>query len=287
MTTNERFVVGIVQARMASTRLPGKVMKTFPVVGDDGVCVERPCLAIMCHRMRQSREVHQWVIATTVNPEDDVIVRWCSENNLPCSRGSMDDVLDRYAQTVRVAVHPPLLSQALVVRLTSDCPAIDPAEIDRVVAAFGEATEEYATNSPFPPDHRKTAIGLDVEVMKAEALLRAAATAIESYDREHVTPCLRRGTAVPPPLHVPPEIDTGDFRITLDTKEDYEMLRRFFGDLTTQRAGVKKDAPYAGAVDTSIPSDATLLFSSSEIDGYLKTHPDVQAINLPTRRVLS
>jgi spore coat polysaccharide biosynthesis protein SpsF len=277
------FVVGIVQARMTSTRLPRKVLKTFPIVSDAGEVVERPNLAVMWARILASKTVDHWIVATTTDPEDEQICEWCRENDVAFSRGSTSDVLSRYAEAAMVAIAPAQRDAALIVRVTSDCPCIDPQEIDRLVNAFlkaqMDAGVEYATNSPF--EDCKVGQGWAVEVMKASSLFRMASEATETYDREHVTPYLRRATAVPPPLFSSPDLDTFHLRATLDTPDDYQMLRVLLRSLTAKRASAEPVDAAEPIVNTSIPKDVhTLHFSAEEAAAFLVARPDVQSMCL-------
>lgn len=284
------LVVGIVQARMMSSRLPGKVMLPLPVVtAADGV-EEHPCLAVMWSRLSQSRLVDHWVVATSVDPSDDEIVAWCSKNNVPCSRGALDDVLGRFAATAKVAVPRKKTGQAAVVRVTSDCPLIAPDEIDRVVARYWEERLvinpcSYASNVPWILEIRGrygAPPGLDVEVMAFSALMTAARVATARFDREHVTPFLRRDNTFPARAHFTPfgRDGAGFLRMTLDTGEDYEMLRQMTGDLTAASFGNTWDPEAEARVDTAVPEPASLRFGKADVIEYLRTHTDLQDISL-------
>ncbi len=283
------LVVGIVQARMTSSRLPGKVMLPLPVVTEGGGVKEHPCLAVMWSRLSQSRLVDHWVVATSVDPSDDEIVAWCSENNVPCSRGALDDVLGRFAATAKVAVPRTQTDRAAVVRVTSDCPLIVPDEIDRVVATYWEEQKSYvpcgyASNIPWILGDRGcygAPPGLDVEVMSFRALMTAARDATAQFDREHVTPFLRRDTS-PTRTYFTAFGSAGDgyFRMTLDTKEDYAVLRQMTGDLTAASYGNTWDPEAEARVDTAIPEPASLRFGKVDVIKYLRAHTDLQDINL-------
>ncbi|MBI9086126.1 MAG: glycosyltransferase family protein [Desulfobacterales bacterium] len=170
----KRKCIAIVQARLSSTRLPGKVLA--PVAG----------LEILGHvlvRLAVCQNIDETVVATTVNPADDPLVDYL-ETNFPrigCFRGEEDDVLDRYLSAARAfAAHT-------VVRVTSDSPLIDPAVVDAVAAVRAAGNYDYASNSLSPtlPD------GLDAECFSMAALTRAWAEATRVEEREHVTPYLR------------------------------------------------------------------------------------------------
>lgn len=195
----------IVQARMLSQRLPGKVLRTLG---------SRPVLEWVLRAARAS-EVGEVVIATSNRPEDDAIARFAAENGTGRVRGSETDVLGRFLAVLES--HP----SESVVRLTGDCPLLDPSIIRTAVAAFNEADVEYlSTTLP-----RTLPRGLDVEVMRAEALREAASTATD-FDRAHVTSALYRipgrhriaGLTFSPPA--------ADLRVTLDVPEDALLLEK-------------------------------------------------------------
>jgi len=170
----DRPAVCISQARMGSTRLPGKVM--LPVLG-------RPLLAWHVSRLLRAREVDRVVVATTTEAQDDVIVDLCQSLGVAAFRGSESDVLSRYAGAATAS------GAATVLRVTSDCPLIDPDLIDRVVISFAEKRPsiDYLTleAEDFPR-------GLDVEVFARGALEEADKLATEPQEREHVTPYIYR-----------------------------------------------------------------------------------------------
>ena len=168
--------VAIIQARMGSTRLPGKVL--LDLAGE-------PMLARVVHRVQRAASLQEVIVATTVQPADDAITQLCAGRGWPCARGSQDDVLDRYYQAATA-------SQAdVVVRITSDCPLIEPDVIDQVVGALlaGQPEVDYASNVQ-PP--RTFPRGLDVEVIRFDALERAWREDVDPAWREHVTPYLYR-----------------------------------------------------------------------------------------------
>ena len=199
-------VVAIIQARMGSTRLPGKVMKDL-----GGATV----LARVVNRTRRARLIDEVVVATTTAPGDDVIVDECRRLGVACFRGDENDVLDRYYQCARQ------FAADAVVRITSDCPLVDPELIDATVERFLEGKHDYVTNgvpATFPR-------GLDVEVFTSDSLAFAWREAKESYERVHVTPYLYEQEGR---FRVALLASTGDYshhRWTLDTNEDLELIR--------------------------------------------------------------
>ena len=206
----KKKVVAIIQARMSSTRLPGKVLLDLG---------GRTVLERMVERVKRAKTVSETVIATTTDPSDDPIVEVCRIIGTPVFRGSLPDVLDRY-------YHCALGHRAdIIVRLTGDCPLIDPDLIDDVVRALKEQHADFACNRLPPPFTRTYPIGLDVEACTFAALEKAWQNATEKHDREHVLPYLyevpRRFKVVQ--LHH--KEDYGHLRWTLDTPEDLALLR--------------------------------------------------------------
>ena len=206
-------VVAIVQARMGSSRLPGKVLKDI---------AGQPMLAWVVERARQARRLDFVVVATTDQPEDDAVAEFCAGRAWPCFRGSQFDVLDRYYQAAK---H---FSADVVVRLTADCPLIDPTVIDEVVGVLLERQLDFAANRLPPPWKRTYPIGLDVEAVTIAALERAWREASRPYEREHVMPYLydepgRFRIAV-----IDAHGDYGAMRWTVDTPEDLAAVRKIF-----------------------------------------------------------
>lgn len=205
-------VVAIIQARTGSTRLPGKVL--LDLAGE-------PMLARVVARTRRATMIDEVVIATSTRPADNTIAEMCTTREWLCFRGSEEDVLDRY---YRAAV---AYDSDVVVRITSDCPLIEPQIVDRVIQAFMDRQPEvdYASNdlpkSTFPR-------GLDTEVIRIDALKRAWREDLNLASREHVTPYI---------LHHPDffrlhgiveDADLSHMRWTVDTEEDFALVRRIF-----------------------------------------------------------
>lgn len=213
-------VAAVIQARMTSTRLPGKVL--MPAVG-------RPMLAHQLDRVRRARSIDTVCIATTTNADDDPVAALAESEGVAVFRGSEHDVLDRF---VRAAER---VDAEIAVRLTGDCPLTDPALIDAVVDAFRDSDPpvDYATNS-FP---RTWPIGLDVEVAAMAALRAANAEAQDTYDREHVMPFLYRQPERFRIARHPSAEDLSGYRWTLDERSDYELLVRIIEALVPQNPG--------------------------------------------------
>ncbi len=215
-------VVAIVQARMGSTRLPGKVLKDL-----EGETV----LARVVDRLRRSRLIDEVLVATTDRVPDDAIVRECRNCSVPVSRGDQEDVLDRYFRAAQLA------KAEIVVRITSDCPLIDPEVTDKTIAAFLEARPDYASNIQIRTYPR----GLDTEVMSFAALGRAWQAARKPYEREHVTPRIFEHPDEFEILSVTGEADHSGYRWTVDTPEDLEFVRAVYGRLKDKPAFLWRD----------------------------------------------
>lgn len=228
----------IMQTRMGSTRLPGKVMKELadhPVVWHD------------LERIRRATKVDTIVVATTTNPEDNALATYCIENGVACFRGSSEDVLSRYHGAAEK------FGGDVIVRVTSDCPLIDPAIIDLVIDGLG--AHDYVTNVL----DRKFPRGMDTEVFTRATLERAHREATLPFDREHVTPFMREpkngfdvaNINMPNTYHFP------QFRLTLDTIQDYTLLQAIY------------QAWYRPGQIIDVPS----------ILSWLVAHPEIAALN--------
>lgn len=205
-------VIAMIQARTGSRRLPGKVLKA---IGGE------PMLARVVERVRQATLVDQLVVATTDSPADDAIVETCARLAVDVFRGSEPDVLDRYyraAQAYRAEA---------VVRVTADCPLIDPAVIDRVVRAFRKQQPDYAANTL----ERTYPRGLDTEVVAFAALGRAWLNAPPGYQRAHVTPYIIENPDRFRLVSVTGQFDYSEHRWTVDTAEDLEFVRAVYARL--------------------------------------------------------
>jgi spore coat polysaccharide biosynthesis protein SpsF len=190
---------------MTSTRLPGKVMMRV---------LDRPLLEFVIERLRQVRHGLQIVVATTWNAEDDVIARLCAELDVEVARGPEQDVLRRYVQAAGMYAADP------VIRITSDCPLLDPDVTRLVLERYESGGCDYAANTltrTFPR-------GLDTEVVSASALAMADAEAAEPYEREHVTPFIYQHPDRFRLCNVASDQDLSAYRLTVDTKEDFALV---------------------------------------------------------------
>ncbi len=199
--------LAIVQARMGSTRLPGKVMRSL---------IGKPVLWHVVDRLRFCQKVEAIVVATTTEVEDDVIEDWCCADWVRCFRGSQEDVLDRYYQAAK------FFQASSILRITADCPALDPMVIDELISEYEiHGYDACGLVGGFPD-------GLDCEVMSFSSLERAWKEADMASEREHVTPY----------IHGHPELfrvgmferffNLGHHRWTLDEEPDFRFLERVF-----------------------------------------------------------
>lgn len=220
---------------MGSSRLPGKVLLDI---------AEKPMLVHVVERTRLASTIDFVVVATTSDPSDDPIARLCEARGFAYFRGSMLDVLDRYYQTARE------FGAETIVRITADCPLIDPAVVDRTVQAFfGETNQEdyllrtheisrieleealpidFAANRLPPPWGRTYPIGLDTEVCTIKGLETAWLEAREKHQREHVMPFFYDHLERFRVLLINHSRDYGKLRWTVDTSADLELVRKIF-----------------------------------------------------------
>lgn len=212
------MILCIIQARMSSTRLPGKVL--MPIAG-------KPILQWVIDAARNSKLVDTVVVATSTEPEDDQIADYASTKYVLFHLGKLNDVLDRF---YRVALeHKP----THIVRLTADCPMLDSRIIDRTIQCHLMGNYDYTHNVGFPD-------GLDVEIFTMQALTRAAKLATEEYDREHVTSFMRNEMLFKVGEYRKLEIKniTKEYRLekySVDTPEDYERIKEEAECLLSQK----------------------------------------------------
>tara|TARA_B110000114_G_scaffold164401_1_gene183902 strand:+ start:336 stop:1067 length:732 start_codon:yes stop_codon:yes gene_type:complete len=204
------MIIAIVQARMGSSRLPKKVL--MDIEGTSS-------LKFMIDRVKKSTLIDKIIVATTNDERDDEIVEFCNDNNILCFRGSENDVLDRYYQSAKK------YEATTVVRLTSDCPLIDPDLIDETINLFLKEKADYASNA-VPPDKKKYPDGSDVEVFSFDALQRSWIETTDIKDREHVTFYMwNKGKDFKTKM-LENTCDWGKYRITVDYKEDLDLVRK-------------------------------------------------------------
>jgi len=205
-------ILAILQARYSSSRLPGKVLK--PILGT-------PMLALQIERILCAKKIDKLVVATSVNDADASIYNMCRSIDVDCFRGDLNNVLDRFYQAAKPN------EPDYIVRLTGDCPLIDPEIVDSVIQFCLDGNYDYVSNSLKPtfPD------GLDVEIFKFAALESAWQEASLPSHKEHVTPF----------IYLQPDrykvsvfkngVDLSDLRWTVDEKEDFEFVSKIYSAL--------------------------------------------------------
>jgi spore coat polysaccharide biosynthesis protein SpsF len=229
-------VLAIVQARASSSRLPRKVL--LPILGT-------PMLRHELDRIARARAIHALLVATSVDASDDPIAALCASTGHECFRGSLDDVLDRFYRAA--SAHAP----QLVVRLTADCPLIDPAVIDAVIdLARASGADMAVTDESFPD-------GLDVEVVRFDVLAQAWAEATRPSDREHVTLFVRRQPERFRIAPLPNDRDRSRLRLTVDEPQDFDLVQRIYQALYP----------------------ANPAFTTNDVVALLEAHPELTAIN--------
>ena len=237
---NERRVVAIIQARMGSTRLPGKVLRE--IAGET-------MLYHVVRRTHQAKLVNRVVVATTESSEDDPIIEECFKLQVPVFRGSTNDVLDRYYRAAsKYQAHA-------VVRITSDCPLIDPETIDMVIRKYLDSDADYAAlgiEGGFPR-------GMDIEIFNFTTLEKTHMEAKKDYEREHVTPYIYQHPELFKIhfLEAKGKLRMPAFRLTVDTEEDLRLMREIFKRLYNNRT----------------------VFSIEKVIDLLDEHPELLEIN--------
>lgn len=235
--------LAIVQARMGSTRLPGKVLADIAGV---------PMLRRLLDRLQAVPEIDDLVVATTTNPEDDILAAWLADGRVDCYRGSEDDVLDRFVQAASGR------QAELIVRVTADDPLKDPEITSRVIGFLkDDPSLDYASNTIEPtwPE------GLDIEVVRLSALMRAHREATLKSDREHVTTYIWNRPEIFRLRNLRWERNLSHWRLTVDKPADLHLVRHIFSQF--------RDHPLVGF---------------SEIVDWLENHPELVASNTGTVR---
>jgi len=238
MSTPDGLTLAILQARVSSTRLPGKVLR--PLLG-------RPMLACQIERLTHSHRIGKLLVATSVEPDDNQIEQLCNSIGVPCFRGSLSDVLDRFYQAAKPH-HP-----GLIVRLTGDCPLTDPELIDQGIDFIGQHNFDYVSNV----NPRTYPIGLDMEVFTFASLDRAWREAVLPSEREHVTPYIRNHPDLFSIGNLAGQADLSFHRWTVDEPADFEFVTKIYELLYPVKPA----------------------FTTADILKLLAAHPDLTSIN--------
>lgn len=231
--------VVIIQARTGSSRFPEKVLE---------IIKEKPLLIHVIERVKLSHQIDNVVIATTTKKSDDKIVALCNLNNIDCFRGSEDNVLERYYQAARQH------DATRVVRITSDCPLIDPNILDEMLILSDQNPQSIVYNGGNELDKRTFPRGLDVEIFPFEYLESAYLNAKEQYQKEHVTPFIYENNEK---LMYKSQENNSDLRWTVDTEEDMRLVKTIY------------DYLYKGEHN----------FFYKEIFDLVQKHPELKEIN--------
>ncbi|KKK92185.1 hypothetical protein LCGC14_2705460 [marine sediment metagenome] len=209
---NKLILAVIIQARMGSTRLPNKVLSDI---------IGKPMLWHLVNRLQYSKLNPEIIIATTISERDRKIIALADKLNLKSYAGSIEDVLDRYYQTALK------FNAEIIVRITADCPLMDPEVFDKVVKSFLEGDSNYTSNTHPPtfPD------GLDVEVFSFKTLMKTWKEAQLSSEREHVTPYMWNHPDIFKLDNVYNNEDLHELRWTVDEEKDLVFVKEIFKNL--------------------------------------------------------
>ncbi|HCM43589.1 TPA: hypothetical protein DIS55_01390 [Candidatus Kaiserbacteria bacterium] len=250
--SKNQTVVAIIQARMSSTRLPDKVLLD--------IAPGKTVLACMLERVSKSKGIDKIIVATTENPNDQTLVEYLKTIGQPYFVGDENDVLDRYYQA---AIAHGTKTGDIIVRMTSDCPLIDPRVVDETIRFYKDNDFDYASNNLEPytfPD------GMDVEVFSFDALEKAWKEATKPSHREHVTFYFWKDPRIfKIGQYVNQKQNQAGYRLTLDYPGDYELLKAVYRAL--------------------YPRDP--LFTMRDILTFLDTNPDVKKLNAEVERNVS
>lgn len=204
--------LALIQARCGATRLPNKILLDL----EGKTVLER-----VVERVKKSKRISEIMVVTTINVEDIAVVQLCSNKAIRIFCGSSDDVLDRFYQAAK------LLRPKNIIRITADCPMMDPEIIDLVIDSHEKSGADYTSNTikELFPD------GEDVEVFTYSALETAWQKAALPSEREHVTPYLKKESSLFKLESVESETNYSTYRWTLDEPRDYEFIKRIYKDL--------------------------------------------------------
>lgn len=236
------MIAVIIQARMGSTRLPGKIMKEL---------VGKPMLWHVVNRVKHAKKIDTAIVATTILPEDDVVEELAKKEGWDYFRGSAENVLERYYNAAKK------FGAETVVRITSDCPLIDPEIIDRCIEAFQKQNCDYISN--INPESRTFPRGFDVEIFSFNALQRTYIEAKEQNEQGHVTPYMwenKKEAFILGPMVTASSEYARDYRLTVDYPEDFMLIEKIY---------------------QAFPS--SVIVGGKEAIAFLDAYPDIAKIN--------
>lgn len=205
-------IVATIEARMESTRLPGKIL--MPLAG-------KPSLERLVERVRRCKLIDEVIVATTDRPSDDATVKACDEAWVRYFRGSSEDVLDRVLKAAKS------VNADLIVELTGDCPLLDPVIIDRVIQTFLDGNYDYISNvleRTFPR-------GMDTQVFPVSVLEEVSGFTQDPHDRENVSLFIYEHPEYYKLGNVKSDFPRPELRLTVDTREDYELVSKVYESL--------------------------------------------------------
>ena len=206
------MIAAIIQARTGSTRLPNKIFKNL---------CGKPLIWHIVNRLKYSQNINKIILATTQNKNDNILQDWALKNDIPCFRGSENDVLDRYYHS---AQH---FGVDTIVRITADDPFKDSQIIDEVINLFEENNLDFAYNNN-PPTFPE---GLDTEVFSFNALKRAFTNSTDPFEKEHVTQYFYRNPSIFSQACLKNPTDLSYLRWTIDTQQDWDMAEIVYNKL--------------------------------------------------------
>ena len=201
-------VVAIIQARMSSTRLPGKVMKKINSM---------PMIEILLARLSKSLSVDKVVVATSINPKDKILVDHVIKIGYDCFKGNENNVLERYYFAACK------FKADVILRITADCPLVDYLMVDKVVKKFKKSSFDYICNN-YPPTYPD---GLDIEVFNFKSLKEAYENASTNFEKEHVTPYIRNNKKLTK-FTVKNKYDLSHMRWTVDENSDFLVIEKIY-----------------------------------------------------------
>ena len=238
-------VVASIEARMTSSRLPGKVL--MPVL-------EKPILFYLIERLKSVAKIDEIVLATTTNPQDDALEQFAKTNGIQCYRGSEDDVMLRVIEAVAS------VSGDTVVEITGDCPILDTEITSQVISLYEHSDVKYASNAHI----RSYPDGMDVQVFSLDSLVESEKMTSNTLHREHVSLHMRENPKLFPQANLlaPPSLHHPQLGLTLDEIDDFKLIKLIIENLYPQSP----------------------LFSCQDIVEFLKKNPDLAKINNRVKR---
>ena len=233
-------IVATIEARMTSTRLPGKVM--LQVLG-------KPMLHYLVERLKKVPSIDEIILATTVNSDDDILVEFAKEENIKYFRGSEEDVM------LRVVEAADSVGADIVVEITGDCPIIDPQIVEQTILMYMANNVDYVSNGHI----RSYPDGMDTQVFALNILKKSLSMTDELLDHEHVTLHIRDNPKLFTKINfiAPPELNWPELGLTLDERHDYNLLKIIIEHF----------------------SQKSILFSCLDVVRFLRNRPDLVAIN--------